>query len=138
MAADMKSLAELYNVMSQPHQLSRFPPPPPTVRELVDSPNRPKVIGYPEDWFRIATPAIQALCREMIDWLVAHKGYTVVPIDIHFIAEGKIAHALTMVTNGVSHIPPSRGYRQRTASCLRSGGRRPPLTTSLRRSWAGW
>lgn len=136
-AADIKSLAELYSVMSQPHRLSYFPPPPPTVRELVDGSNRPRVIGYPEDWFRVATPAIQTICREMIDWLVAHKGYAVVPIDIPFIAEGKIAHALTMVTNGVTHIPAVPGISPANRILLAVGRETPAadylLAQKLRR-----
>ncbi|KAI1208534.1 glutamyl-tRNA amidotransferase subunit A [Annulohypoxylon truncatum] len=109
-AADMRSLAELYSVASQPHPLSCFPPPSPSIRGLTADPNRPKVIGLPEAWFQSATPAIQTLCRGMIDWLVTYKGYTVKSINIPFIAESKIAHALTMLTNASTLVHDTRGF----------------------------
>ncbi|TVY80678.1 Fatty acid amide hydrolase [Lachnellula suecica] len=108
-AADMRSLAALYSVVSQPHPTSQFPLSSHTTKSLASDPNRPKVIGIPEAWFQRSRPAVQTLCRGMINWLATHKGYTVVPIDIPFVVEGQLSHAMTMLTDAATLLPVTRG-----------------------------
>ncbi|KAK8085276.1 glutamyl-tRNA(Gln) amidotransferase subunit A [Apiospora hydei] len=67
--------------------------------------NTPRVLGVPEAWFDRAEPAVQDLCRSMIDWLVKNKDYTVVPIEIPFLVEGETAHALTVLSHTATAIP---------------------------------
>ncbi|KAK8131485.1 hypothetical protein PG984_007923 [Apiospora sp. TS-2023a] len=112
-AVDMGSLATVYSVISQPHPTSPFPPAP-RLREML-SPNAidstPRVLGVPEAWFDRAKPGVQELCRGMINWLVKHKGYTVVPIEIPFLTEGQAAHALSVVADMATAILPDTHAR---------------------------
>ncbi|KAK8044685.1 amidase [Apiospora rasikravindrae] len=103
-AIDMGSLATVYSVISQPHPASAFPPAP-SLREMLPLNSTPRVLGIPEAWFDRAEPAVQKLCRSMIDWLVKNKGYTVVPIEIPFLAEGEAAHALTVLSHSATTVP---------------------------------
>jgi len=123
----MRSLAALYNVISQPDPTSYFQLSSTTRNSVV---NRSKVIGIPEAWFQRATPAIQTLCRGMVDWLAAHKGYTIVPIEIPFVVEGQIAHALTMLTDAATLLPDTRGLSPANRIIL-ALGRTTPSTDFL-------
>ncbi|KAI1429667.1 amidase signature domain-containing protein [Xylaria sp. FL1777] len=103
-AADISSLAALFTVVSQPHPTTEF-------RNAIPSPlvnnrdDRPRVIGIPETWFSRSSPAIQKLCRELIQRLTTEKNYKVVPIEIPFPKEGQKAHALTMLTDAATSAP---------------------------------
>lgn len=103
-AADVSSLAAVYTVVCQPHPATGFPK---TIPSALTNSNRdrPRIIGNPEDWFNRASPAVQKLCRGLIERLVAEKGYTVVPIEIPFVKEGQQAHALTMLTDAATAAP---------------------------------
>ncbi|ORY61485.1 amidase signature domain-containing protein [Pseudomassariella vexata] len=126
-AADMRSLAALYEVISRPHPTSHFPL---TSQVTKYDPYRPKVIGIPEAWFQRATSAIQELCRGMIDWLVARKGYSVVPITMPFVEEGQMAHALTILTDAATLLPDTRGLSPANRILL-ALGRTTPATDYL-------
>ncbi|KAI1128339.1 amidase signature domain-containing protein [Nemania abortiva] len=103
--ADINSLAALYAVVSQPHPATGFPKAVP--RPLMSGDNdRPRVIGIPEAWFNRASPAIQKLCRGLVERLAAEKGYKLVPIEIPFLKEGQKAHAITMLTDAATAAPP--------------------------------
>jgi Asp-tRNA(Asn)/Glu-tRNA(Gln) amidotransferase A subunit family amidase len=127
-AADIRSLAAFYNVISEPHPTSHFPLSP-TIKLAGDA-NQAKVIGIPEAWFRRATPAIQTLCRGMVNWLAAHKNYTVVPIEIPFLVDGQIAHALTILTDAATLLPETRGLSPANRILL-ALGRTTPSTDFL-------
>ncbi|KAI0912628.1 amidase signature domain-containing protein [Ustulina deusta] len=107
-AADISSLAALFTVVSQPHPTTEFPKTilPPLGN---DKSNRPRVIGIPETWFNRSSPAIQNLCRRLIERLTAEKSYKVVPIEIPFVKEGQKAHALTMLTDAATAAPLDGG-----------------------------
>jgi Asp-tRNA(Asn)/Glu-tRNA(Gln) amidotransferase A subunit family amidase len=115
-ASDMQSLFALYDVLNQPDPHSLFPPTTPGTKQLVANHSgsdsggsgRPKILGVPEAWLQQATPAVQQICRDMIDWLVRHKQYTVVPISIPFLAEGQIAHAMTLLTDASTMLHDAR------------------------------
>ncbi|KAI1164440.1 amidase signature domain-containing protein [Nemania serpens] len=107
-AADVSSLAAVYTVVCQPHPASGFPKTIPSALTNSNS-DRPRIIGIPEEWFSRASPAVQKLCRGLIERLVAEKGYTVVPINIPFVKEGQKAHALTMLTDASAAAPVDSG-----------------------------
>lgn len=133
MGVDMRSLAALYSVVCEPHPTSDFPPLPTTPFSILDSLSnidRNKVIGIPESWFERATPAIQTLCRDLVDWLAAHKGYTVVPIHIPMVTEGQIAHAMTVLNDAATLLPDTRGLSPANRVLL-ALGRTTPATDFL-------
>jgi Asp-tRNA(Asn)/Glu-tRNA(Gln) amidotransferase A subunit family amidase len=99
-AADMRSLAALYNVIAEPHSSSRFPSPS---AGLVRNPRR--ILGIPDAWFSRATSEVQDLSRYLIDKLVSEYNYHVVPIEIPFLVEGQIAHAMTVLTDAATLLP---------------------------------
>jgi len=118
LAADIRSLAALYGVLSEAHHSTGFPARSPfkgcpTADQILfsssasTSATRRKVLGIPEAWFARADASVQKLCRATIDRLVTQKGYTTVPIDIPFLHEGQIAHALTILTDAATLLPPS-------------------------------
>lgn len=129
-AADIRSLAALYSVLSQPHPASHFAPTSLGTGRLAVDPNRPKVIGIPEAWFSCALPAVQTLCRTMVDRLVQHKGYTVIPIEIPFVKEGQMAHAGTILTDAATLLPETRGLSPANRILL-ALGRTTPATDYL-------
>lgn len=124
-AADMASLSALFQVVSTPHPTSPFPPLRlnPTARD-------PKLLGIPEAWFARATPAIQALCNSLVRELVTRHGYRAVPVSIPFLAEGQLAHALTVLTDAAALLPPGEATRGLTAAnrILLALGRVTPAT----------
>ncbi|TGJ81649.1 hypothetical protein E0Z10_g7118 [Xylaria hypoxylon] len=119
-AADINSLAALFSVVSQPHPTTGFPKA--VLSPLRnDNSDRPRVIGIPETWFNRGSPAIQKLCRELIERLTAEKNYKVVPIEIPFVEEGQQAHALTMLTDAAISIPFDGGITPTTRILLALG-----------------
>ena len=107
LASDIHSLSEMYTVLGAPDDESLFAPPSPTL--LTPSPSRKKVLGICDAWFSRATPAIQTLCRNMLDRLVSEYGYTLVEIKIPFLPEGQTAHAMTVLTDAATLLPVTRG-----------------------------
>jgi Asp-tRNA(Asn)/Glu-tRNA(Gln) amidotransferase A subunit family amidase len=108
LAADMRSLIAMYEVASAPDPRSDFPPSPP-FRFSGDGAARPKILGLPEAWFSRAEPSVQKLCRALIARLVKEKGYAVVPVDIPLVAEGQIAHAITLLADAASLLQDMTG-----------------------------
>ncbi|KXJ87580.1 amidase signature domain-containing protein [Microdochium bolleyi] len=122
LAADIRSLAAFYGVLSEAHPTTNYPlrspfTPSPTADQILFHPSgshsRKKLIGIPEAWFARADPSVQRLCRATIDRLVMHRGYTTVPIEIPFLHEGQIAHALTILTDAATLLPPSHPTERR-------------------------
>lgn len=97
LAIDMDSLASVYSVVSDPHPSSQYPP-----LNLQPSPPITKTLGIYEAWFSRAEPGVQALTRSLVGKLVSEHGYRVVSIDIPFVAEGQMAHAMTVLTDGAT------------------------------------
>ncbi|CZT41431.1 probable amidases [Rhynchosporium secalis] len=102
-AADIASLTTFYQVIGAQDSTSLFPAPSPTI--LSPSLRKAKVLGIPETWFARSTPAIQRLCRSLIDKMVTLHDYTIVPITIPFLSEGQIAHAMTVLTDAATLLP---------------------------------
>lgn len=104
LASDVRSLAAFFEVISAPDPLSSFPEPSPFIYQ----PTRPKILGIPQTWFARSTPAIQELCRSLISKLEQEKGYTIVPIEIPFLIEGQLAHAMTVLTDATTMLPVTK------------------------------
>ncbi|RYP87863.1 hypothetical protein DL769_000455 [Monosporascus sp. CRB-8-3] len=93
-AADMRSLTALYAAIKDPDPKSLFPrASTKSMNLLYDDPTRSKLLGIPEPWIKRSTPA----------------GYKTVPIDIPLVAEGQIAHALTLLTDAATLLPDTKG-----------------------------
>lgn len=138
MAVDMQSLSALYAVIKEPDPTSLFPGTvPKSVNLFQHNPARPKLLGIPEAWIKQSTPAVQRLCHEMIDWLVEHKGYKTIPIDIPLVSYGQIAHALTLLTDAAALLPDSKGISPANKILLALGRTTPAsdyqLAQKLRR-----
>ncbi|KAK9784513.1 putative amidase [Seiridium cardinale] len=138
LAADMRSLATLYAAIKAPDPYSLFPKgSSKSINLSYDDPTRQKLLGIPEAWIQRSTPAIQHLCREMIDWLVEYKGYKSVPIDIPLVAEGQIAHALTLLTDAATLLPNTKSISPANKILLALGRTTPAsdyqLAQKLRR-----
>ncbi|KAL2194336.1 amidase signature domain-containing protein [Corynascus similis CBS 632.67] len=129
-ASDMDSLATVFSVISEPHPSSPFPPLPTPLSLRLPSPDDPKLLGIPSAWFDRATPAIQALCNSLVRKLVASHGYTTVPVEIPFLREGQLAHALTVLTDAATLLPAGAATRRLTPAnrVLLALGRATPAT----------
>lgn len=131
--ADMRSLAALYSVVCEPHPSSNFPPfgvPLNIIDPSNNKSERKKVIGIPEAWFQRATPAIQTLCRDLVDWLVTHKEYSVVSINVPMVAEAQVAHAITVLNDAATLLPDTKGLSPANRVLL-ALGRTTPATDFL-------
>ncbi|KAK2625661.1 hypothetical protein QTJ16_004973 [Diplocarpon rosae] len=105
-AADIASLAAFYQVLGAPEPSSIFPAPSRNI--LSPSLGKNKVLGIPDVWFARSTPAIQRLCRTLIDKVAGAYDYRLVPITVPFLAEGQLAHALTVLTDAATLLPVTR------------------------------
>lgn len=110
MACDVESLAAVFSIIAEPHPTSPFafpsvPRVPSAAKLLEPSPDRPKILGICKEWFEDCAPAVRELCRGMVDALVAKGGYRVVDIEIPFLKEGQVAHAMTVLTDASTLLP---------------------------------
>lgn len=134
-AADIESLATLLNVIAAPHPSSPFARSnaarlPPLPKLLAPTPNRPKILGICPEWFENAHPAVLELCKGMVDTLVTKHGYTVQNIEIPFLPQGQVAHAMTVLTDAATLLPDTSNltYGNRIMLAL---GRVTPATDYL-------
>jgi Asp-tRNA(Asn)/Glu-tRNA(Gln) amidotransferase A subunit family amidase len=127
-AADIQSLTTALNVISQPDPSSDFPPH--IDFQITASVNDKKIIGMPRAWFSDAAPVVQKLCQSMVDRLVSEYGYTVVDIEIPFLPEGQVAHAMTVLTDGATLLPDT-GNLTAGNKLLLALGRTTPSTDYL-------
>lgn len=68
-------------------------------------PSRPRVLGICKPWFDRADPAVLNACHAALQHYEA-QGYTLVDINIPYLAEGQTAHAMTILAeigSGLSH-----------------------------------
>lgn len=95
LAANMSDLETAYRVMATPDpdypNSGLFLPP------SVASPSRPKVIGIYKEWFDRADPAVHKLCTETVNYYKTKLGYEVVSIEIPYVPEAQLAHAVTIL-----------------------------------------
>ncbi|KAL8393984.1 hypothetical protein RB595_003669 [Gaeumannomyces hyphopodioides] len=130
-ASDVRSLAAVYSVMGQPHPTSPFPPLRPGPSLLSSSASRPKILAVPERWFSRASPAVQLLCRALIQRLVQERGYRIVSVDIPFLNEGQIAHALVVLADGASLLPDTSNLTAANRVLLALGSVTPAIDLLL-------
>ncbi|KAK3941470.1 amidase signature domain-containing protein [Diplogelasinospora grovesii] len=133
-AADVDSLATVFQVISSPpHPSSPFPPMRPMrgLKNLESGKIQgPKILGIPRDWNKRSTPAISLLFNAMINRLEKEHGYKTVPIEIPFLAEGQTAHAMTVLTDAATLLPETRSLTAANRMLL-ALGRVTPATDYL-------
>lgn len=102
LAADLTSLEAAYRIMATPDPSSRdsslFPPPQKHVGP------RSKVIGTERTWFDRADDPIRKLCYRAVEYYEKTLGYTIVDIQIPFLPEGQLAHAVTVLTEAAGTV----------------------------------
>ncbi|KAM5343570.1 hypothetical protein ACJ41O_012107 [Fusarium nematophilum] len=125
LAVDMKSLVSIYETIAEPHPSTQYPP-----LALQPSPPLTKVLGIYEAWLSRAKPGVQTLVRNLVDTLASNYGYTVVPIEIPFVAEGQMAHALTVLTDAAAVLDDSHDVTAANRILL-ALGRTSPATDYL-------
>lgn len=116
----MQSLVAAYEVVAEPHPSTRYPP-------LVLQPSPPvtKTLGIYEAWFSRSHPAVKTLVRSLVDKLVSDHGYVVVPIEIPLVAEGQMAHALTVLTDAATLLDDKTGITAANRVLLSLGSTTP-------------
>lgn len=127
-ASDIKSLSAIFQIISQPHPSSPFPPLNPL--RLPSPAPSPKFLGIPREWISRSTPRIQILINDMLDRLVRDHDYTTVDIRIPFLAEGQIAHAMTVLTDAATLLPDTKNLTPANRILL-AIGRVTPATDYL-------
>ncbi|KAL6721614.1 hypothetical protein ACLMJK_000718 [Lecanora helva] len=115
LAGDIVSLTAFYRAVGVPDPSdptsSLFPPLPSPIFPL--SPpthsSKSRIIGISDFWFARSTPAIQRLCRSLLDNLVSTHKYQIIPISIPFLPEGQSAHAMTVLSDAATALPSTHG-----------------------------
>jgi Asp-tRNA(Asn)/Glu-tRNA(Gln) amidotransferase A subunit family amidase len=113
LTTSMADLELSYRVMSQPDPStfpsSHFSPP------RAHTGPRNKVIGIYKPWFDRADPPVQESCHAALQYFQSECGYEVIDISIPLLQEGQLAHAMTILAEGIdlSHsiwdlTPPNR------------------------------
>lgn len=126
-AANIESLTALYEVISEPHPSTHFSPTSLGSGKFSLNPSRPKIIGIPVAWFADASSGVQDLCQDIIERLVKQRGYEVVSIEMPYVEEGQMAHALTILTDAATLLPETRGLSPANRILL-ALGRTTPAT----------
>lgn len=130
LAADLRSLAAVYQLVAAPGPDTHFPAP--GQLDLTPAPGATKkALGVCEAWFARADPPVQRRCRALLDRLVTQSDYTIVPIDIPFLAEGQTAHAMTILTDAAAVLTDTANIAPANRILL-SIGRATPATDYLR------
>ncbi|KAH7131680.1 amidase signature domain-containing protein [Dactylonectria estremocensis] len=117
LAADIHSLAAVYEVIAEPHPSTQFPP-----LALQPSPPLTKVLGVDENWIARSEPGIQSLIKGLISKLCLDYGYHVVKIEIPFVSEGQTAHSITILTDGATLLPKTDNLTSANKILLALGG----------------
>ncbi|KAF7555703.1 hypothetical protein G7Z17_g1991 [Cylindrodendrum hubeiense] len=117
LAADIHSLAAVYEVIADPHPSTQFPP-----LSLQPSSPHTKVLGIDESWLSRAEPGVQTLIRNLVGKLCLNYGYHVVDINIPFVTEGQTAHSITILTDGATLLPKTDNLTSANKILLALGG----------------
>lgn len=123
MAADIRTLCATYHVVGIPGPHSQFPPPSPYPLSLPAP--RSKVLGFPKMWIKEAQPAVRDLFQALLDNLMQQYGYTLLPIEIPFLPEGQMAHALTILSDGAALLPNASKFSPANRILLTLGRQTP-------------
>lgn len=99
MAASISDLEVAYRVMATPNPesplCSLFSAPSPLSSSIKNS--RPKILGIYQAWFDRADAPVLSLCNKIIKHYETNLGYTIVDIEIPYLAQGQKAHAFTIL-----------------------------------------
>lgn len=99
LASNMADLEISYRVLAQPNPAnfpsSHFSPPKPLTGP------RNKVIGICKPWFDRADPPVQEACNSALQYFQSELGYKVIDINIPLLQQGQLAHAMTILVEGV-------------------------------------
>lgn len=109
MACSLDDLALAYRIMAQPDpdaSRSRHFPNPLTKSAQTFQATEKKYIGIDRAWLNRADPVVLDMFNAAVDHYVKAQGYEVVDIKIPLIPEGQKAHALTILSEGRSHMTP--------------------------------
>lgn len=97
MASNMADLEIAYRIMATPDPSNAssalFPPAIP--RSV--APSHPQVLGIYKPWFDSADPSVLNACHDALSYYKS-IGYNLVDITIPYLAEGQLAHALTILS----------------------------------------
>ncbi|KAH7309209.1 amidotransferase [Stachybotrys elegans] len=122
-ASDIQSLVSAYRVVGQPHPTSGFPP-------IALGLDRSKILGIDDDWLQQSTPEVQAIYRSLIKDL-QRKGYSTVSVKIPFVAEGQIAHTLSILNDAGTGIGKHTHLISAPNRIFAAMGRATPATDYL-------
>ena len=95
LAANMSDLEAAYRLIAIPDP--SYPTSGLFIPPSVAVASRPKVIGIYKDWFNRAEPAVLELCNKAVDYYKSKHGYEIVAIEIPYLPEGQVAHAVTIL-----------------------------------------
>ena len=134
LAADISSLAAAYEVIATPGPGSTFPSTilPPKLIPLSAARKQVIPLGISKAWFARADRQVQDLCNSLLAKIVQQTGnaYELIPIEIPFLAEGQIAHAITILTDGATLLPDTSKFAPANRILL-ALGRAAPATDYL-------
>ncbi|KAL9104311.1 MAG: hypothetical protein Q9163_000752 [Psora crenata] len=108
MAGNMADLEIGYNTMAIPN-------PGDKVSAIFTAPGARstrrgrKIIGVCKQWFDRADTSVQTLCHDALTYY-ASSGYEMVDVDLPYLREGQLAHALTILTEVGAAFTNSRGF----------------------------
>ena len=129
MASSMDDLEIAYRIMATPDpsnaSSSQFPPATP--HSVPGS--HPKALGIYRPWFDSADPLVLGACQNALSYYES-SGYALVDITIPYLAEGQLAHAMTILSEITTGIHDLKGL---TASnkILLSVGKQTPASDLL-------
>jgi Asp-tRNA(Asn)/Glu-tRNA(Gln) amidotransferase A subunit family amidase len=99
LATSMADLELSYRVLAQPDPSSfpssHFSPP------RAHTGPRNKVLGIYKPWFDRADPPVQEACHAALRYFQFELGYEIIDISIPLLREGQLAHAMTILAEGV-------------------------------------
>lgn len=99
-AANMADLEVAFRVMAQRDSSNSLSSLFKAPRRAAES--RPKVLGVFKEWVDLADPPVKERFQKAIDYLQNKKGYQVVPIALPHVHEAQLAHAMTVLLEGLS------------------------------------
>jgi len=106
-AATVSDLEVAYKVSAIPDPSSPigslFTPPKPVNNA------RPKILGIFDPWFQRADSKVLTRCNQVVEYMVKNLDYEVVPIEIPYLPEGQLAHALTTLAEMAKNLKSGSG-----------------------------
>lgn len=100
LASNMADLEISYRVLAQPDP-STYPSSLFAAPRKFSGP-RNKVVGVPRQWVDRSDPAVQESFYSALEYLEHQLGYKVVNVSIPLLAQGQLAHAMTIMAEGAA------------------------------------